>query len=749
MKKTVTLVVSVILIICIVGILGCLVTYFNDDFQLVGDFDANDITLDYNSILYYTDYEGNIVEYDQISGLANRVWADLDDIAVDVQDAFVAIEDERFYHHPGFDIPRLAKATFNYLVKKDDSFGGSTITQQLVKNVTKDDEVRADRKIREIMRAIKLENELSKNEILEFYLNTIYLSHGCNGVQAASNRYFGKDVSELNLAEAACIAGITQYPSKYDPIDNPEANKEKQEVVLNKMLELGFISEEECQEAKEYELVFANEGLEGQNEEGVDIQSYFVDAVIDEVLNDLQTEKGYSANYAQKLLSSGGLQIYTTLDPNVQNAVETVFSDESNFSYSSYYEKQPQSAMVVMDPYSGEIRGLYGQRGPKTANLVLNRATQTLRSPGSTIKPIAVYGPAMEEGLIGPQSIIADSKLTVDGWTPQNYDRRYYGNMTIRYALEQSRNVPAVKVLQLLGVNKSFEYMTDKYHFTSLVDLREEPNGRTTTDKALASLALGGLTDGVSVKEMCAAYCVYTNDGMYITPHTYTKIYDHDGNLLLEKKLKNTQVVSKETASVMTHVMQGVVTRGTGTAAYLNSGIPVAGKTGTSEHTHDLWFCGYTPYYCGAVWYGFDTQADMSGFTSGSISASLWKKVMDIIHEGAEYKEFEMLPGVDYYNVVWIPGQKSDDDERDYEDALNVEEDEEATPPDGEIDETVEDSEEPEDNTVTDNGDSDGDVIPEDSTGETEDVSPGTPEPAPDPVPDTSGGDEIVDVIIE
>lgn len=690
MKKTIVVILSIVLIVCIAGLCSGVIAFINDDFNVGTGFDVDDINLDYNSILYYTDDDGNLVEYDQISGTANRIWADIEDVAVDLQNAFIAIEDERFLTHPGFDAPRLAKAVFNYVVKRDNSFGGSTITQQLVKNLTKDDAVRPDRKIREILRAIKLEQELDKQQILEMYLNTIYLSHGCYGVQSASYTYFGKDASQLNLAESACIAGITQYPSRYDPIDNPEANKEKQEIVLDKMLELGYITEEECAEAKAFELVFAtNESYTGEQSQN----SFFVDTVIDEVLKDLQTVKGYSTNYATKLLYSGGLQIHITLDPKIQNAVETVFTNEENFSSSSMYEEQPQSAIVIMDPHTGAIKGIYGQRGVKTSDLALNRATQTLRSPGSTIKPIAVYGPAVEEGIIGPQSVINDEKITIDGWTPHNYDNGWHGHMTIRTALEQSYNIPPVKVLQLLGVNKSYEYMTERFGFTSLVDSRKGEDGKTTTDKTLASLALGGLTDGVSVKEMCAAYSAYANDGVYTTPYTYTKVLDHDGNLLMEKNIKTKVAVSAETASIMTHMMQGVVLRGTGTAANLASGIPVAGKTGTSENTHDLWFCGYTPYYCGAVWYGFDIPKDMSWFTSGGISATLWRKVMNIVHEDMEYQEFETMPGVNYYGVVWIPGQgEMDDDEEDKDkekEGEEGEEGEEKPAPDGEVDGTV------------------------------------------------------------
>ena len=743
MKKIIVVVLALLLIVCIAGVFGGVIAFINDDFSIGTGFDVDDINLDYNSILYYTDSDGELVEYDQISGTANRIWADIDDVADDLQNAFIAIEDERFLTHPGFDFPRLAKAVFNYVVKRDKSFGGSTITQQLVKNLTKDDTVSVDRKVREIFRAIKLETQMNKQQILEMYLNTIYLSQGCHGVQSASYKYFGKSAAELNLAESACIAGITQYPSKYDPIENPEANKQKQEIVLDKMLELGYITEEACQEAKDFELVFAtDESLAEEKSQN----SFFVDTVIEEVKQDLQTIKGYSANYATKLLYSGGLQIHVTVDPAIQNAVETVFTNEENFSSSSYYEEQPQSAIVIMDPHTGAIKGIYGQRGVKTSDLALNRATQTLRSPGSTIKPIAVYGPAIEEGIIGPQSIINDEEITINGWTPHNYDHEYHKHMTIRTALEMSYNIPPVKVLQLLGVNTSYEYMSEKFGITSLVDSRVGEDGKIISDKNLASLALGGLTDGVSVKEMCAAYSAYANDGVYTTPYSYTTVLDHEGNVLLEKKIKTKVAVSEETASIMTHMMQGVVLRGTGTAARLSSGIPVAGKTGTSENTHDLWFCGYSPYYCGAVWYGFDIPKDMSGFTSGSISASLWRKVMDIVHEDLEYEEFETLPGVNYYKAVFIPGQGEMDEDEEDEDKEKEEGEEDEEKPDGEVD-GASTEEKPDEEGSTEGGEGtdtppDGESAPSENT---ETIEP----PANAPETPSTEDPGVPDIVIE
>lgn len=686
MKKILTVVLSLILIISILGVFAGGIAFYNEKLGFLDQFNIADFTLDRNSFIYYTDKDGNEVEYSQIQGNVNRIWANYDDISDYVVKAIVAIEDERFYQHHGFDFKRLVAATFNYVVKGDKSFGGSTITQQWVKNVTGDTKATPARKIREIIRAIKVEDELSKQEILELYLNTIYLGEGCYGIQAASHVYFNKPASELNLPESACIAGITQNPAEYDPLVNPEKNKKKQETVLKKMLELGDITEDEYNEAVDFELEFSQGKTDDDSFDR--ISSYYEEAVISEVLQDLQTEKGYNENYAAKLVYSGGLKIYSTLDPDIQNAIDTVYTNDDNFSSSSSYDEQPQSSIVIMDPYNGEIKGLYGGRGEKTANLTLNRATQTLRQPGSSIKPIAVYGPAVEEGIVGPSTNVNDKKITINGWTPHNWDNRYHGSMTIKYALAQSYNIPAVLTLQNLGINKSFDYMTKKLHFSTLVDSREGTDG-IQTDKTLPSLALGGLTDGVTVKEMCAAYCTFANDGIYTTPHTYTKVLDHNGNVLLEKKINTNAAFSKETASVMTSMLRSVVTSGTGTAAGLYCGIPAAGKTGTSEHTNDLWFCGYTPYYCGVVWYGFDEPKDLSGFTSGAISANLWRKVMDTIHDGLPYEDFTTYSHINYYSNVPMNGQSQfyvGNDEKDKEEENN--EEEENVSVDGETDRT-------------------------------------------------------------
>ncbi len=690
MKRSVKIFLKFLLIfVLILSILagctvGAIMLTTNDVFT---EFNTDDINLNFTSFLYYTDENGNDVEYHQLSGTENRIWADMEDISPYLKDAIVAIEDERFWSHKGFDLKRFIGAALNYVMKSDNSYGGSTITQQLIKNLTGDDEAVVSRKLREIIRAIQLEQQMDKESILELYLNTIYLGQGCNGVKTAAYTYFGKDVSELNLAEAASLAGITQYPTQYDPILNPEANLTKQKVVLAKMLELDYITEQEYEEALAYEITFGG----GDNDEN-QIQSYFVDAVIDEVLKDLQEEKGYAPNYAAKLLYNGGLKIYTTMDARIQTILEEEYADDSNFGTPSGKE-QMESSMVIMDPYTGEIKALIGGRGNKESNRTLNRATQTTRQPGSTIKPIAVYGPAMEEGLIGPGTIIIDKPITVGSWKPNNYDFSFSGAVSVRNAVARSINIVAVRTLQMLGVETSFDYMTERFHFSTLVDSRKAEDGFVHTDKHLAGLALGGLTDGVTVKEMTAAYATFANNGTHLTPHTYTKVLDADGNVLLEKTVEETYVFSPENNAMMMSCLRSVVTSGTGTAAWLGNGISSLGKTGTTDNAHDLWFCGTSPYYAGAVWCGFDQPKDLYQYTFDGISTSIWGTVMRRVHSelGLAPRDFEWPSNVNY-NLA-INSEAKEEKEKDEEDE---DEDEDEEGEEGEEGEEEEPSDSPE-----------------------------------------------------
>ncbi len=603
-------------------------------FGSADDLDIEALTLDSSSLVCYIDKDGNEQTYTTLSSEQNRIWVDFEEIPQDMKDAIVAIEDERFYSHKGFDIRRTTKAFFVFLKNKltgqPTSFGGSTITQQLVKNITNRRERTAARKFREISTAISLERKIEKDEILELYLNSIYLSQGCSGVQAASHKFFGKPVSALNLAECASIAGITQYPSLYDPLVNPENNKEKQELVLGKMLELGSISQEEHDEAVAFELKFTEYDPEEMST-GV-INSYFTDHLINTVVADL-VEKGYSKTLANKMIYSGGLRIICTVDPSVQAAAEEVFEDANNFPNATG-SNPAQASIAIMDPYTGEIKGLVGGVGKKSGNLVLNRATQTLRQPGSTIKPIGVYAPAFEKGIINPADIYQDKAISYGEWTPRNYDHKYNGNVSVRTALRRSLNTIPVQILNEMGADYSYDFLTRKLGISSLVKHEANSDGKVFSDIGLSQLALGGLTHGVSVLELTAAYAPFINRGIYNEPYCYTAVYDAQGNEILTAESKPVLAMSEQTAYVTSMLLKEVVTSGTGGGAQLASGMFTAGKTGTTSDNNDRLFVGYTPHYVASVWYGYDQPQSISA--AGNPCIPVWKSVMTKINADKE-----------------------------------------------------------------------------------------------------------------
>ncbi|MDO4743936.1 MAG: PBP1A family penicillin-binding protein [Clostridia bacterium] len=641
-----------------IGAAFLLVIFLCSVFGLLGsaeDLDIESLTMDYSSQVCYIDAEGNEKTYTTLSSEQNRIWVDFEEIPQDMKDAIVAIEDERFYSHKGFDLKRTAKAFFVFIKNKftgqPTTFGGSTITQQLVKNLTNQRDRTAARKIREISRAVSLEKEIDKDQILELYLNSIYLSQGCSGVQAASHKFFGRPVAELNLAECASIAGITQYPSLYDPLVNPENNKEKQELVLGKMLELEYITQEEYDEAIAFELKFT-EFDPDEMTTGV-INSYFVDHLIDTVINDL-VEIGYSKTLANKMLYSGGLRIVSTIDPNVQVAAEEVFENTDNFPNSTG-SNPAQASMAIMDPYTGEIKGLVGGIGKKTGNLVLNRATQTLRQPGSTIKPIGVYAPAFERGIINPADIYEDKAISYGEWTPRNYDHKYSGKVSVRTALKRSLNTIPVQILEEMGADYSYNFLTRNLGITSLVKNETNSEGKVFSDIGLSQLALGGLTHGVSVLELTAAYAPFANRGIYTVPHCYTAVYDASGKEILTCEPETKLAMSEKTAFVTSMLLKEVVTGGTGGGAQLASGMFTAGKTGTTSDNHDRLFVGYTPHYVAAAWYGYDKPQPISA--SGNPCIPVWKSVMTKINANKEKVTPKAPLGVKYANYCTLTGE--------------------------------------------------------------------------------------------
>lgn len=619
--------------------------------QEISEMNVHELALTSSSIVYYTDKDGNSVETATLFNDGNRVWIESPEISDIMKEAIVAIEDERFYKHSGVDIKRTTGAIFGYIGELfgqgSATYGGSTITQQVIKNITQEKDRTATRKIKEMMRAVAIEKELSKDEILTIYLNVIFLANNCYGVEAASNMYFDKSASELELHEAALIAGITQRPSYYDPLRNPENALKKRNTVLLKMYELEKITKEEYDAAVNMDIDLKGAHKQGRNK----VYSYFVDHVINEVIKDLQIEKGYTETFATQQVYGGGLKIYTTMDYDIQSAIEGVFENNSNFPSGA---KNAQASMIIIDPQTGEIKGMVGGKGEKTASRGLNRATQTTRQPGSSIKPLSVYGPAIDKGVVTPSTVLLDAPITIKDWAPKNSYTGFKGNMTVKKAIAISANIPSIKTLQKLGISTSYDYAKNKFMLSTLVD----------ADKDLSPLSLGGLTNGVTVCDMAAAYAVFANGGYYIEPFSYTKVLDSTNRVLLENNdITKTRVIKASTASLMSNMLYGVVNSsgGTGRLARL-SNMPAYGKTGTTNNDYDKWFVGYTKYYVGAVWFGFDTPSSIrrAGIYN-NISASLWKKVMEEVHQGLPSEEIDVTQGLSRAYICSVTGNLATD----------------------------------------------------------------------------------------
>lgn len=634
--------------------------------------DIDSLTMDSNTTIVYLNPDSGEEELlHTLSSEENRIWVELDATPKNLQNAFIAIEDERFLTHKGVDIKRTVKATLTYFVDKitgkggQASLGGSTITQQLIKNVTGDSEQTIARKISEISKAIDLEKKMSKDEILELYMNCIYLAENCHGVQTAANLYFDKDVSQLNLAECASIASITQNPSMYDPFINPDKNKERQELVLAKMLSLGFITQEEYDEAVEFNLYFAKDLA--NEKKTVNVTSYYIDQVVRDAVAKLR-DMGYSETLANKMVYSGGLKIYAALDPKVQEIVEDYFYDKSNFA-----DPEAQSSIVIMDPSDGRVIAVAGGIGEKTSSFSLNRAMQSPRQPGSTIKPLSVYAPALDNGTITPNSYIMDKSKSYDGWVPRNYSYKYSNSSVgIDYAIQQSLNTVPVEIMDMMGARTAFDFMRDKLCFTTLVE-SETINGEVFTDIGYAQLALGGLTHGATNLEMTAAYCIFPNKGVYNKPYTFTEIKNDAGDVIaLGKDSESShQAIKSETAAIMNRYLNSVVTSGTGRGAALSDGTFTAGKTGTTSENFDRWFIGYTPYYVASVWYGYDTPKSIQ--VSSNPCIPVWRTIMNKAHATIKNKDRKIDINYNVNVTSGIPkatpkpSESSDDDDDDEE----------------------------------------------------------------------------------
>ncbi len=598
------------------------------------DIDLNDFTLNQSSIIYYKDSNGDYQKLTTVKSSENRIWIDGDQIPQHMKDALVAIEDKRFYTHKGVDWFRTAHAALN-MFTGGSTFGGSTITQQLIKNLTQQDDITVQRKLLEIFQALDLEKNYDKDEILEYYLNAVYFGEGCYGVQTAAQTYFGKDAKDLSVAEAASIVGITNLPTYYDPFYSVENNKERQENVLREMYKQGYLKKAEYEEAKNEELDF----VRGENSpSSSNVYSYYEEVVLSDVIGDLAKAKGISRNAASQLVHNAGYEIYACIDKDIQAKVDAIYTDPEKLpkTYGST-KSQLQSAIVIIDQATGEIKALRGGTGDKTINYGLNRATGTTRPPGSSIKPIAVYGPAVEYGLISPSTLVLDKdekhvQLTHTSWYPKNSPNSYDGIITITTALQKSKNTVAAQIVDKLTPSASLEFLRSRLGVTSLID----------SDADYAAMALGEPHYGITVREMAQAYTALANDGVFTYSRTYTMVKDRSGKIILDNQPQTIQAFSQNTARTMTYMLNNAATYGTGHESRL-SNMPVAGKTGTTSANRDRWFCGYTPYYTCAVWTGYDTPETMA--FSGNPATQIWQKVMSAVHADLPRKEFNISYG--------------------------------------------------------------------------------------------------------
>lgn len=627
---------SVGIALLVIGI--CASFYFMASIsRLVVDAYAFDITkykLNIASTVYAENDDGEWTLYEQLYNDTRRIWLEMEEMPDYLPKAAIAIEDERFLQHHGVDIKRTVGATLGFMTGNA-TYGGSTITQQLIKNITDDWDDTWQRKVKEILRALVLETQMDKDEILEYYLNFVYFGNGCNGIEMAAQTYFGKSAADISLAQAASIIGITNAPTYYDPYKNPENNKNRQEVILDKMLELGYIDQTTHDEAVAEELEF----VENSEAHYLGINSYFTELMAKEIATDLAEKEKITFENAKDMVYTGGLTIYSTVDLKVQKAMEKWFAsgDKRLFPVLAG-DEQPQAAMVVISATDGSLAGIVGGVGEKNAGLLLNRASDRVRQPGSSIKPLSAYGPAVELGLLKPSSIIIDEPFEYNGWKPNNWYKGYKGAVTMREAVVQSMNIPAIKTVQQVTTEKSFDFLKNKFMLDTLVE----------ADRNLAPLALGGLTDGVSVLDMTAAYGVYANNGMYTEPYTYTKVLDKNGKVLLEKNIHQHRVVSEKTAQTMTNVLISSAEGSLGVSARL-SNMQSAGKTGTTNGyingrsvDIDRWYMGYTPYYVGGVWYGYDYPKEVPYSITRVTSHKIWQAVMNDAHAGLSYKRFSL-----------------------------------------------------------------------------------------------------------
>ena len=623
---------------------------------------VEELTMSEASIIYVQDNAtGEWVEYETLySRDGNRRIIEYSDLPDHLVQALVDIEDHRFWEHNGVDWYSTASAMIQTLTGGN-TRGGSTITQQLLRNITDDKDVTVQRKVREIFRALEFEKSHTKEEIITLYFNRISFGFQFDGIATAAEGYFGKDVSELTLAESASLVAIINNPSLYDPFydhtyyverdgehvyrTTRELNKERQELILDRMLELGHISQEECDAAKAETLLFTDseeyKALHGEEDAAAEsggsdsvYTTWFTDAVIEDAIELIQEARGCDASTANSLLYSGGYHIYTTLDPDIQEIVDSVYRDPSNFDNPSASGQPLGSAITVIDPYTGDVVAMAGGVGEKEGSRTQNLA-RTRQPCGSAIKPVSVYAPAIDSNVITPANVFDDYPVRINdygtGGFPTNSPNRYDGMTTVYRGLQQSKNTITVRTLELLGTENSFYFMENNLGF----DL-------DAADNAISPLAMGGLTYGVTTEEMAAAFAAFANGGIYTEPRTIIEIRENDNETVMVDNSSNSKVAMKETtAYLINQILRSVVTSGTGTGANF-SGMTIAGKTGTTNNMFERYFVGYTPYYSAAVWTGYVERDET--IPGGNPAIGIWRKVMEQVHANLENKTFPERP---------------------------------------------------------------------------------------------------------
>lgn len=642
LKLLLTLMFRLIISLFVIGIITSIIILISIRMYVLS-LDDDSITLDLStsrlaltSFIYLNDENGVPQEYQRAFSAENRIWIDFENIPVNMKNAIIAIEDKRFYDHSGVDWIRTMSAATS-LLKGSQSHGGSTITQQLIKNITDDNETSLTRKLREIFRAIHFEKNYSKDEILEAYLNIVNFGAGSRGVQAAANIYFGKNIEDCSIAECAAIAGITQNPTAYNPLYYPDKNKKRRDIVITEMFEQGKITKEEYDQALlESENMKFSEYSDGPDENSQivnPVRNWYIESMLQDIITDLSSKYHIGKSAAENILLTHGLKIYCAMDQNAQSIVENTVKDKNIMPKDSNIELG-----YLMMGLDGRILATVGCREEKTGNLWYDRANYAKRQPGSTIKPISAYTPAIDLGLYSYSSIIPDEPLQIDtdgsgtlkSW-PNNWYKGYKGKVTLEWAIEKSANAPAAQVLNSLSTQKSYKFLTEKLGFYSL---------DYSDSSSFSALAAGGTHVGVTVREMAAAFQIFGNGGLHHKPYSYFYITDRDDKVILDNRYNiPSQAVNPQTASIMNRLLRNVIVghEGTGRGANID-GWNIIGKTGTTNNDFDSWFIGLSPYAVAGIWTGYDNPKRI---TETAAAVRIWRHIMSQYLNKKSSKDFD------------------------------------------------------------------------------------------------------------